>query len=192
MYVNQNSRKIFIHNPKTGGTSIIKILNFHNHNNKRFIHMTTYDAATIFQNTWNNYYSFGFVRNPWDRMVSLYHYQRSISYGIFTKFNQTHQLASLYGFSDWLSFNISNPTSMWVDKPQFDWLDGLTEVYAFEEFTDAVLRLLELFEISSNNIVHENKSVSHEHYRNFFVRDDHINYIGELDKKVIDQFCYSF
>ncbi len=192
MYIKQDSRKIFIHNPKTGGTSIIKMLNFHNHNNKRFIHMTTYDAITIFQNKWNDYYSFGFVRNPWARMVSLYNYQRSINYGIFTKFNQTHQLARLYDFSDWLSFNISNPTSMWVDKPQSDWLECLTEVYVFEKFTESAFRLFELFDILPGNIVQENKSVPYDYYKNYFVRDDHINYIGELDKKIIDQFSYCF
>ena len=64
----------FVHVPKTGGTSIEHSLE--PHLDKPFAggHTTAAQFALICPAEWRDYFSFGFVRNPWDRLLSAYRY----------------------------------------------------------------------------------------------------------------------
>src|SRR5580658_6306737 len=76
MIVSQSKKFVFIHTPKTGGTSIKAVLS-------RFVssettdmfhwHCSALDAKRVLQH-WSEYYSFAFVRNPYDIQVSMYNY----------------------------------------------------------------------------------------------------------------------
>ena len=71
---------IFFHIPKNAGVSIRRILEIdtkmHPFNFSRTtnlgIDIKKYTDPEIFK----NYYKFAVVRNPWDRMVSLYHFRK--------------------------------------------------------------------------------------------------------------------
>jgi len=67
-------KTIFVHVPRTGGVSIETTLA--NHTVKRPIggHQTSIDYQFIYPSRWNSYFTFGFVRNPWDRLVSSFFY----------------------------------------------------------------------------------------------------------------------
>ncbi len=63
------TRSLFIHVPKVAGSSIFEALygqegRHHPSYLYRYVNGRKYDA----------YFKFGFVRNPWDRLVSAYHY----------------------------------------------------------------------------------------------------------------------
>ena len=62
---------IFIHIPKTAGTSILSILGEGTINRDHAIY-NIYRKAD--KQKFNKYYKFTFVRNPWDRVVSTYEY----------------------------------------------------------------------------------------------------------------------
>ena len=66
-------RCIFFHIPKTGGLSVSEAL-FGNH---AAGHLDVRTARLVF-GAWRvrTYFKFTFVRNPWDRLVSAYHYLR--------------------------------------------------------------------------------------------------------------------
>lgn len=65
---------IFVHVPKTGGTSVQVALS--PWANKRFTggHTTALEFAFIEPEAWQRYFTFGFVRDPWDRLLSAYQY----------------------------------------------------------------------------------------------------------------------
>ena len=61
--IDRKMKYIFIHIPKTAGVSIYHALGKTDEQN----HKTRWDYE-------EDYFSFAFVRNPWDRLASAYHY----------------------------------------------------------------------------------------------------------------------
>jgi sulfotransferase famil protein len=76
MIVSKKSKFIFVHVPKTGGLSVRMVLCTSYVDDVEEIfrwHCRARDAAK-FINNWNSYFSFGFVRNPWEAQLSMYTY----------------------------------------------------------------------------------------------------------------------
>lgn len=74
---------VFVHIPKTAGSSIQKWLHLSRFPDIKFptdwdgkvlwnFHTTAKEYKQKLGATYNNYYKFAFVRNPWDRMYSIY------------------------------------------------------------------------------------------------------------------------
>ena len=85
MFINRKWKFVFVHNPKSAGTSIRNSFNNEGygiltrtklfpHNPASVVHQSCGDK------TWNEYFKFGFVRNPYDRCVSFYFFHRSDQY----------------------------------------------------------------------------------------------------------------
>lgn len=71
--INHKYKCIFIHIPRTGGSSIEKqICNIYWHNKEpETKHITASHAKKIYSEYWDSYFKFAFVRNPRDRVVSM-------------------------------------------------------------------------------------------------------------------------
>lgn len=86
MVINDHYRFVFVHVPKTGGTSIQMALRALPGNNGRDIARTKHEApAELFARVGakrmtelREYHFFGVVRNPWDRFVSLFRYLHKV------------------------------------------------------------------------------------------------------------------
>lgn len=77
MVISDKYKCIFIHNNKAAGTSIEHVLRPVSLFKKHYI--TAYQIRDfVGRDRWNKYFKFMIVRNPWDKMVSLYHYRKKI------------------------------------------------------------------------------------------------------------------
>jgi Sulfotransferase family len=90
MVINTHHKFIFVHIPKVAGTSMMKCLSSLKGNNERWLaDNTKHETLKQFEQSIESrmsvfdrvlgrspegYYRFAFVRNPWDRMASFYHY----------------------------------------------------------------------------------------------------------------------
>lgn len=68
---NHDHRSIFIHVPRTGGTSLSRALG------ARHEHFPISRYAGFDRDAFRHYFKFAFVRNPWDRLLSAYVYLRA-------------------------------------------------------------------------------------------------------------------
>ncbi len=96
---------VFIHINKTGGSSVERALGI------RLDHST---AAEKFEQlgsaAWSRKYVFTFVRNPWDKVVSHYHYR--------VKTNQTGLAEKPLPFEEWLQKVYVERDHRYYDKPR--------------------------------------------------------------------------
>jgi len=76
--INHKHKCIFIHIPRTAGTALEIAIQGHpqreDHLGDRMYwrkHLQASVAKQLYSEYWDDYYKFSFVRNPWDRVVSL-------------------------------------------------------------------------------------------------------------------------
>lgn len=173
----------FIHIPKCAGRSLCSLFN------QRFDHLTALYYIREYEQHWQAYTKFTIVRNPYARLVSIYHYTRQ---------HRRHQYEPITtaggNFKTWLVNNVNtfNRTCLlpmtgegqrgtdgdigspfWF-TPQAERLEDYTrtiipeiDVLRFEDGATAIEQyLLEKTKISFT-LPHENKS-SHDHYSTYY------------------------
>jgi len=116
-----NGPYIFIHINKTAGTSIGNAIGLPFKS-----HLTAKQVINkIGQQRWDSAYKFSMVRNPWDRLVSLYEYRR--------KKNKTEIASRNIPFTEWVNMTIGqNQDAFFYNNPksfqtQADWLKDKDE-----------------------------------------------------------------
>ncbi len=105
---------IFVHINKTGGSSIEKALKL------PFQHRTALEILDLIgEKRWKSRFSFAFVRNPWDKVASHYHYR--------VKTNQTGLKTHPVSFKEWVRIAYGENALPYYDNPkmfmpQVDWV----------------------------------------------------------------------
>ena len=85
MFINHKHKFIFIHIPKNAGTSIRGSFKTEGYDqkvvNKRYPHDPCSKIKKYCgEEVWNTFFKFAIVRNPYDRLVSYYHFHKSPQY----------------------------------------------------------------------------------------------------------------
>ena len=192
---------IFVHVPKCGGKSVWNALKpeFRNKHGKVPTHLplfcTDYPEGA---------FTFGFVRNPWDRQVSFYHYMSQRQRNVGDSYNKT-ELRRM-GFKKWLlEFNyhhyekkdkpIVNKWGVSLDLPiqkrsQMHWLEGCIFIGRFETLDNDLNEAARLGGFELRKLQHINRS-KHSHYTKYYDNET-IAFIAEHFSKEIDRFKYKY
>lgn len=138
-----SQRYLFIHIPKTGGSSIKKMLNGNKINN--YSHSPIKD----FPFTSTNLYKFCFVRNPYDRIISAYYCLR---------FQHKMEIS----FKDFISLIPYSGTNKVISdflKPQNYWIKGtqMNFIGRYENFNEDLQKIMKTLNIEVK-IPHELKN----------------------------------
>ena len=151
---------IFIHIPKTAGTSIEQFLKDNKNeieylgvrNNRSLQHLTALELSKEIPYVFKIYYKFSFVRNPYDRLLSVYYWTPIPNVGY--KYGKTK--AEFLNFVTNLIKNKRFFNNVYVDHfaPQYLFLYGnrkllVDEVFKYEKLDESVKYLKEKFGINN-------------------------------------------
>ncbi len=176
MYIDHDKKIVFIHVPRTGGTSIKSALNLHDKIYKEDVyHMSANDIPKGCE----DYFKFAFVRNPFDRFVSLYFYNKSESYKEKFPDKLTTKVAEEYDFKEWLD----NFPYKHIQQVDFG-LEKLDFVGKYEKLQND-LNLHFDIEIEKENFT------NHNHY-SYYYDEKSIQKVIELSSKDIEVYSYSY
>ncbi len=196
--INKQYNILYVHIPKTGGVSIEKALNGRvgDHRDvKRYL-------KELGEEQFNKYFSFAFVRNPWDKMVSNYFYDKKGGIHGNGK-NPTFQTGKL-SFLEWVKrIESIKPSKRRTYTHQVDWLKNnsgdicVDYIGRFENFESDWVKICKKVGMDVK-LPHHNKTTRDLNYRIYYKlpnnKWDHdaIDKVKELHKKDIDEFGYRF
>ena len=208
MIISDTKQFIFIHNPKAGGTSIRDVLHEyatvgvwqHKVNerlpvgNNKFLskHVTASRIRDyVGLDKWNNYFTFAFIRNPWDLIVSQYLYAKrhikaakhNLARGSFKDF-------VLWYDNKWAK-NCAQPLRIFSQLHYIG--DGITPIVAFvgrfERMNVDFEKICNRLDIK-HALPHLNKT-KHGHYRVFYNAKTQ-SIVRRLYANDIEAFGYKF
>jgi hypothetical protein len=178
---------ILIHINKTGGSSVEQALGL------RFEHLTALEKiAQIGRPQWDSAYTFAFIRNPWDKVVSHYHYR--------VQTNQTNLATDPLTFAQWVSLTYGRQDPAYYDNakmfmPQVDWITD-AEGKLLVNFVGRFERLAADFKTICRHLGREAtlphlKASKRGHYRDYYDEPTQA-IVAEWFRKDIERFAYRF
>jgi len=217
MIVSHKYRYVFVHIPKTAGVSIMNCLSNSIGKNDNITYFRSGKAQKLAYKITrkddirfnmhssireplsklniSKYFKFAFVRNPWDRMVSLYFYLQSTAYGEID--------TNMPSFSEWIMSDIDKiktfiPLSkqlIFKKKPQLAWLADNNKIHMdfigrFENLQGDFDKITELLGLPTTKLMHENRT-THDYYAEYYNRDT-IDKVSKWYKEDIEYFGYKF
>ena len=191
MNVSDEHQFLYIHIPKSGGMSISSALGL-----KNPAHMTQSEIIRKHgaDKDISNYYKFSFVRNPWDRFVSLYFYCMTGS-TMMQKNKNAKPVLDFKSFCEIVGsgFYIGNsyvwnthyqPQTNFIDLPDIDFVGRFENIqHDFDIVCDKI-------GFKQKQLPHTNKS-KHKHYTKYY-DDETREIVAEKYAKDIEAFGYEF
>lgn len=213
--VSYKHKCIYVHIPKTGGSSINHLLLPIKHERKHLIgnyrsrfqpmewglqHLrASYILGELGYEIFNKFFKFSFVRNPWDKLVSQYFYTSAVV---------RHELREWVGitidstFEEYITklYN-SNPLVLthphWAHQHEFLYdLKGnqmVNFIGKFENFQEDYNQICDILKIERTELPQINKSSprKEKHYTEFY-NDKTRKMVETIYKKDIEIFQYKF
>lgn len=141
--------------------------------------------SMVGEERWNNYFTFGFVRNPWDWEVSIYHYIL-----LRPKHFQYATVKSLGNFDNYIRWRLDKnkhtQVSFFCDDDGNLIVDYIAKYESLEKEFDTICNVLNI----KASLPHINKS-NHKNYRSYYSKETQ-QLVEQLHKKDIEQFNYQF
>lgn len=195
---------LYIHIPKTGGTSIESIFNPKaSVTNVPYKHHTLRGYENLNKHA-DQYFKFSFVRNPWDMTASMYNYLWKKDAPWPNRWRDIHKEFSKLSFKEWVvhpSFQF--PTIRSVDvNPNLDGRDGdfsswlvsknytINFIGRYENLQGDFNTVCDKIGIPLQQLPHKNKS-KHKHYAEYY-DDETREIVARKYAKDIECFGYEF
>jgi len=178
-------KAIMLHVERTGGMARRKILKRHNRfklvDLSYFAHATsTMVKKRVGHIIWGQYFTFVFVRNPWDRLLSLYfHYC--------TAGKRTRRGPFVRKFVSFTEYVMSVPKHTKVS--QYSRTVGVDRVFRFEEYEKSMRELCKRLRIPYT-LVRFN-GTKHRNYTEYYTPET-IQLVAKYSKIDIETFGYQF
>jgi hypothetical protein len=204
--INREHKFIFIHIPKNAGEAISEALGIKPSRNQHEFKFETcildkHETITecmVLKKSIENYFRFSFVRNPWDRLVSMWSYSRkrniqpaaSVSFEYYIK----HQEAILAGAPERYLSNSQRKIN--VLYPQYfyisDWWGNnvMDFVGRFENLQNDFDTICDKIGIPRRIIPQKNSS-NHKHYTEYYNTETR-EIVAKKYAKDIEYFGYKF
>lgn len=210
MIISHKYKFIFIHVPKTGGTSVEKTLapilgkddslvtidsSFRMTVDPRYPKLTKHSQlldikSAVSADIWRSYFKFAFVRNPWDLMVSWYAFRQRD--GLQNQEHPDHKL-----FTGGVSFpKFLQSAKRLLSECQTDYIfdksnaQALNFVGKFENITHDFRHVCQAIGLESIELPTLNAS-RHAHYSAYY-NENTSKIVEEAFKKTIKHFNYKF
>ena len=179
---------IFVHINKTGGSSIEKALG-----DTEQVHLSAYTLKNhLGTQEYNSKFKFAFVRNPYDRIVSQYHYR--------LQNNQTDLKSGAISFKEWVIKTYVQQDESYYNYPamfqsQVDWLSDpegvllVDFVGRFENLQKDFSTVCEKLKIANIELPHNRKSKREKNYMEYY-DDETLKIISEKFHKDFEYFGY--
>lgn len=194
--IDHKHKCIFIHIPRTGGTSIERSIRsdwtWKNFPTEKHILAST--AKRLYKDYWNDYFKFSFVRNPWSRMVSMARFPN------FYKCNITDGLVDVTGYFEKFPRIEIDPRSESKDETAEKirnavYLNILNEeldfVGRFEELQNDFDYVCEKIGMPKKELPHLVKSKDGKHYTKYY-DDTTKQIVTERYAEDLEFFGYEF
>ena len=189
-----------IHIPKTAGTSIATVahqygiaVKGHDIRSRDFVPLKDYDRDSMAQ-----YHLFTIVRNPWDRVVSSFHYLETGGRNVDDRMDWEKYIRPYEG-----NFSKFIKEEMRAEKvltqlhfiPQYEWIyDGEDKlVDTILKFEDLEHGIKKLFSKASGRevVLPRINTTDHRHYREYY-DDDAKEIVKNAYRKDVELFNYIF
>lgn len=208
--INEEKKFIFIHIPKTGGSSIEEALSL-----EGFQHNT---HAFYSDEKYNQYFKFSVVRNPWDKMVSDYEWMINdylflnglpapfpllkqifigrgfnffvkalLEYSYLDLVREKPELAN-YRSEKWFHMHFATHRQRQIDF--LEPIERINFVAKFENLQGDFDEICEMINLPKQTLPHKNKT-RRKQYRHYYDKESH-DLVQKFYEKDINYFGYQF
>ena len=196
-----NLECVFVHIPKTAGTSIRRGLGqFPDPNPRRYPRLKTHARAFEYRlalghERWESYLSFAFVRNPWDLMVSSYFWWREKAQTFRRTRRSRRQVLAMADFNEFVRSHFGREYINEFKGDMFDWISSSGEIIVdhvgrVETLHDDWQVICRQIGIPAPELPHANQT-SRGDYHSYY-DDRSIEMIATRFHRTIEHFGYEF
>lgn len=199
---------IFIHIPKTGGSSVANALveNLNTQETKALSrplgilqpnrHLKAQEVKYLLgEKIWNEFFSFAFVRNPWDLMVSQYHWwlQKAAQYPSCRK--DVIKIKRMGNFTNFLNSKYGQKMFHDTTGNMFDWIAEDNQIIVnfvgkFENLQNDLNEVCQHLNLEQIKLPHTNKT-KRKPYRDYY-NNETKKFVAHRFQKTIEMFGYEF
>lgn len=193
---------IFIHIPKNAGSSIVnslggKLVDWDNQNKIYKQHASISQLKNLYSINIDQYFKFAFVRNPWDRAVSGFHWLTGVDQPSFQKCKKSSFLDFLLvrnGFEKLIGTKDQSTREVhFISQHEMIYIDGSNQmdfVGKFENLQKDFDTICSKIGIEKLKLPESNKS-KHKHYTEYYT-DETKDLVYQKYQKDIELFNYKF